>query len=516
MIGALLVLLTSMGWGCEPTQAPIPPEPKTQPSKPTATKSAEAAPLVKGTLYGQPLVLSVEDFVRWSARGILYAPDDALASGITTIDPKQLSMPHIQTTMTQSLLKAEAVEREAAHRKITASAQEISDLLDRDPKLSRFKADGVHLEDGRILPAPLVSFGLSAELLRAHARQDILADKLTEALLVEITDEQIWQAWRQRQAKASAIIVQISNTPTAQELSELIARDPARVKAYLEAHPDRFQTPKMTMLTMLRSQDPSAPIETQLKALELAVAELKAGSSAQEVAKKHHLKLELKQRLMRQEDPAAAHAKVGQVGLSKQQPRGTYAWVVEGFEAPKMPPLNPALQREIAAELLRTSAPGQSALKTAAIVREHLQTLKPAKPNSTTLDAATRASIEALGTRVFEIQDFTHEPNGYIPRIGLVPELATTLFSFESPSSMTAEPVFSREDLYVARLTDRQRPKREDFDAQKAQLRESLLKELRPAILEQYIGKLIDDNKLEMNLQPLRDRYGRFEKKKAQ
>jgi len=349
------------------------------------------------------------------------------------------------------------------------------------------------------------------DLLRDYARQDVLADKLTDALLAEITDEQIWQSWRARQDKASAIIVQISNTPTSQEISQVIEAQPERITSYLQAHPDRFQTPKMTRLTMLRLADPSAPQDTQLKALNEAIDELKAGSSPQEVAKKHSLTLELNQRLMRQEDPDAAHAKVGQVGLSKARPRGTYAWVVEGFDEPKMPPLNPALQREIAAELLRTSSPVPSALQSAATALQHLKAVQAAK-----LDVAARDAIEALnGARVFELQDFTHEPNGYIPKIGLAPELAQTLFSFESPAALTAKPVFSREDLYVARLTARKRPRREDFEAQQAQLRQSLLKELRPMILEQYLGKLIDDNKLQMNLEPLRERYGRFEKKKA-
>lgn len=517
-ICALLALLSPLGWGCDPatpqsptTKAQPSPQPQPSPSTNPPSPSNGSTQLVQGSIYGQPLNLSVEDFVRWSARGILYAPDEALASGVTTINTAQLSMPHVQTIMAQSMLKAQLVEREAQRRGLTASEQEISAALDGDPMLARFQPDGVHLKDGRVLPSPLVSFGLSVELLRAYARQDVLADKLIEALLKEITDEQIWESWRTRQDKASAIIVQISNTPTSQEISSLIESQPERIKSYLEAHPDRFQTPKMTLLTMLRFADPSAAPALQLKALEAAVAELKAGAAVQEVAKKHNLKIDLKQRLMRQEDSEAAQAKVGQVGLSKDRPRGTYAWVVEGFEEPRMPPLNPALQREIAAELLRTSAPNPAALKSAAIAQQYLKTLKAAK-----LDVASRDAIEALnGARVFELQDFAHEPNGYIPKIGLVPELAQTLFSFESSTALTAEPVFSREDLYVARLTDRKRPRREDFEAQKTQLRDSLIKELRPVILDQYLGKLIDDNKIQMNLAPLRERYGRFEKKKT-
>ena len=457
----------------------------------------------------------------WVARGILYAPDEALARGQRHVNPEPLSAPHVQLDMMRALISARLVDLVAQARGMTASPEEISAHLEADPKLSRFKPNGVQLADGRVLPATLGDFGLSMEVLQTHARQELLSRKLTEALLQSMTTEQLWELWQRRHDLASALIVEISNTPSSQEIDDFVALQGPRVEAHFREHQSRYQPAPQVILTLLRLP-PEQPLDDDARARLARGRALLEASSAQgqpptsDQARALGLTLEPAQALVRQEDPAAFAAPVGQAGLSLGRPPGSYAWLVE--RKPPAPPatLSPAVRREIAAELLRIGQPSQAALATFERARALLRGLKR-DASGKAQPASLRQIVQALGAldaRVHLLQEpFARDPEGFIPKVGLASPLSDALFTMTlGPGALLEAPVLSRQTLYAGALLDRRRPDRAAFEAALPTWREDTIKAQRPYILDEYLASLAQRRGVTMNLHPLKARYGHLRK----
>lgn len=502
---------------CEPNKE-APSQPQTTPAadhiaKDATPDAAPAEPVTPETiiLQGQGISLNVGDFERWVTRSILFAPDQVLASGNAKISAQTLAMPHLQTLMSRAMLHAALVEILAAERRIEVAAEEINERLSSDPMLNRFKPDGIHLKQGQVIPTPLIELGLSLELLREYARQEVLNKKLTEHLLNEVSDDTLWQLWSQRQETVSALIVQIPNVPSAQAIDALIAKEPEALTAHLEAHRDRFESPRMVVLDLLL-----APAElSDQDALKRAQALLESGTPAEQVAAQTGLKLSAQQSMMRQEDTPAFRAKVGQVGISKNAPRGTYVWKVTGFKEPAMPELNHAFKREIAADLLSSRGPVQAAQRTFERARQQLRMLQ-FKPDQTPDPASVQETLRAL--EIFELkaqvtEHFPRDEQGFIPKVGLAKPLSDALFQLSPLAPMIEQPILSRGVVFAGILLEHKRAKREDFDKQRDTLRPQLLEQLRPRILEDTLARLEAQRQVKMDLSPLKRRYGQYEKR---
>ena len=132
-----------------------------------------------------PYAVTLADYDHATHVSLLFSPDPS----ITSMTPQQLAAIQVHFTLTRALLRRKIVVDEAHRRGLKVDDAEIEAFLKKDDKLHRFAG----MSDAQRTKA-LARYGLTRADLRQAVTEELLQQKLTDALLDAVDDGVIWKA----------------------------------------------------------------------------------------------------------------------------------------------------------------------------------------------------------------------------------------------------------------------------------------------------------------------------------
>lgn len=513
--GVSLLLLTALIFGACTGKDATPPAQTTrqttaqtaQTAPPaTAAPVADDAPLVSA----EGLRVTLADFEHALRLSVAMAPPRELARvaevGYERAMRERAAMPSIQHSTTRFVSLMVLARKLAAERKLVPTAAQIDAALAGNPALARWASGAVAVGDGR--EVALSQVGLTPADLRVIAADLAIRDALTAQLMGQINDEVLWDDYQRQHDSAVTLIVRVPNTPTSAELDAYLAA-PAnlkRIAAYHKEHARRFRTPSYVVVTRLTPQPDAAA-----DALAQALKRVKAGESPEAVAAALKLKVEPNVRLLRAQDRAAYQAKVGESGVSRDH-SGAYGWIVTDRIASKATALDGGVKREVAAELMRRTAPIPSRAALARKLHDKLGKLKlpvlsAGAPDQAAISAA-KQQLSTPGADVFVTPAIPRRGQAFIPGIGRSLELFAAIFQLDAKHPTPPAPIFVEESLVSPRVLVRVKPDRAAFERDKAAFKADFERRARPNALERALDEELKKLKPTSDLGPIRARYG--------
>lgn len=529
-IPSLIFIIAIACLGCEPKQAPE-KNSTTQTTSTSATSGAtskdagdtgETSPkeaaanipdLPPGVIArGKGFSVTVEDFEQTMKRSMLFAPDEILSKG-GKLPESQLKVPFVQSRITESLVARHVAEAEAKKRNITVTPQEVDAFIAEDAMLKRFKS----AENDKNNPGATYDvsrFGLTWQDVELVAREQLLAAKLDAVLISELTEDEVWEAWRFAHDTVEVFFIRLDNTPTSDEIDAVVENEQEAIARHFKENPKDYRTPMLTNIDTLRV--PSSKQLDKQGTLELLARAQKAleTKSPADVAAELGLQHTVKEQLTRREDAAVAKAKVGDSGVTADAPRGTYAWKVMSRSESSMPELSRPLQREIASKLIRQRGSSETVKKNAKLLIDRMRQVKDFSSLTPEQQSKLLADIDPELTRTRTPGALTRDPEGFIPGVGTHPDLLDRLFELDAKSNRILDPAhMTSQYAWLAGLIQRNKPERAQFEKNK----KANMKAFRDAAREKIFANRLatrweKEYAIERNLSPLRERYGKLEK----
>ncbi len=514
---ALLVVL----WGCDKPSADgsVEPDQPTadQPADDGAQEGADSKQASPGIVYadgptpGPDTVLAksgeievtLSDFESAMQRSMLVAP-----KGTTEVPEENLAAPHLQINAVRNLLSSKILAHEAAERGLEATQSEKIAALEDESRLAPF-APLLAGDDDE--PAELAKRGLGRDDLDQIATDLVLRQKLRDRLLENIDEDSLWETYAAEHDRVGLLVVSARNTPTMEEISNFIAQSPDRIEEHFEENKDRYRTPKMVRMVRLLPADRS---QADPAKLEEAAKRLGEEESPEEIAEDLGLSVDANGLLVRGENKRAFSSEEGQSGYQMRGPRGAYAWKVTGFRESKEATLTESLKREIASELLRQQSvvPSRGAKVEEAIdTMGELPTTDNGEVGDEALDELIKG-LEADGLDVVRTELFAKNKRGYIAGVGLAEEFAKRAFDLTLDSPVVEEPILSRQKVWGGRLLERELPSRERFEREKSAYKDQFDEQMSKRVLEDFVSHYQDKHDTELDLNPLRIKYGTLQK----
>lgn len=527
-LATLLAFCSLAILGCEPKKAKTSHTSQTTTSTtstttstatttPTNQTSADTSPK-KSTLppgviaRGKGFTVKLEDFEQTMKRSLLFAPDQILSKG-GKLPENQLKVPFVQSRITESLIARHVAEAEAKKRGLDVSPEEVNTFIAKDSLLKRFKSTS-NPNNPPGATYDVAQFGLTWQDVELVAREQLLASKLDAALISELTEEEVWEAWRFAHDTVEVLLIRIDSTPPSSEIDTFVENEKEAIEAYFKENAKDFRTPMLTTIDTLRVPpslmlDPKASIALLEKAKQALETK-----KPEEVAAEFNLQHAAKEQLTRREDNAVARAKLGDSGVTVGAPRGTYAWkVIERTES-SMPELSRPLRREIASKLIRKRGSSPTVKGYAAKLIEQMRKVDDfSKLSPEGVDNILKV-VDLELTRTRTPGPITRDPEGFIPGVGTHPELLDRLFELDAKENrLLYPPFFSSQYAWIGALIERNEAKREVFEANK----EANMKVFREASREKIFANRMatqweKEYNIERDLTALRERYGKLEK----
>ena len=497
---------------CTQKDPPAPP-PKSDTGsapKPTATEPVPAGPKIVHDSGEMPTpqtpiataaehVVTVGDFDKAGRISLLFAPDDQ-----TELPPERLAAPHVQITMTRSMLSQRIIDAEAKARNIEPTKDQMAEHVRQQKRLSRFAGA---LDDEAALKAALAPLKLEPADLWEVARQSVTNDLLADALLGEISDQQIWQAYNLQKTTRTAVVATTNNVPTSDEIDDFVKDEAAQIEAHFAKFKDRYRVPPRARINMVR---PAPGQNVGDDVLEQAAEKLKAGIQPTTVATELGLQHSLDVHIVRGENKKVFRMKPGEVGWTSSGARGAYAWKVVGFTASRQPELNRPLRREIAAEILRT----QSVVPSAKLrLAEAVKVLADYEHDDAATDATPqlRAAIGQIGQVAIHLATFPNNRKAAIPgKLGLAEEVVDA--GFNTKVGDVTEPFLSRQRAIVMKVVGAKTATRTEFKAAIEANRKAYIDAARPRIVASFVEPKLRELNASLDLKPLRIKYGVLQK----
>lgn len=463
---------------------------------------------------GRPLVaqggvvrLTVDDVLQGAERLRLISP--RMEDGrLIDEDLSWLKAVPAQATLVQNLIHFQILRHLADERGLTITDQDETTFIAENEALRPFLPlfqDGPEAEE---LTQTLGAVGLTIDDVRHLAHDMILEEKFVDQLAQNFPDSELWSIYQANQDLADLIIVQMSNTPTSEEVDLAVQEKDAEIRAFYRDNRARFFIPGGTFATILqarRDMDPATAENT----LKEAQKRLEAGQEPQKVADDLELILREDTRLVAAADRAANQAEIGQLGITLTGPRGPHLWRVESRRDDVQRKLDRPLLREIGAELLRQEKITPSNQARAQEIQKIFANMKSTEPLSESQVQALVKEISALDQRlqVHHTGLFGLRSDGFIPQLGISEELTAAVrdLTFESP---VTTPLLDRERILIARLVDRQPPTREKFEAHRDEFRADFLAQNRHLLADRAIQLYGQEQGVKMNLAPLGEHLG--------
>lgn len=500
-VGLLVLAITA----CEKPKLPTPPAaepivaeaPPAEVIKPTPkiVKDDGPMPTAQTTIAtAGDFKVTVGDFEEASAISLLFAPDE-----MTELPPERLALPHVHVTMARSLLSQKVIAAELERRNLRPSTPELHGYLREHPRLGRF---GQLVDDPKALEAALGTLGLTTAQLLRVAWDELGNRMLAAAMVNDIPDDEIWETYRFQNTTRSAMIVASRNLPTSEEIDQWMVDHADEIDAKFQKDPAQYRIPKRVRLNIVKPEPGKNASDAEL---EEAAKLLRKGVQPATVAKELNLTFELDSQLVRGENAKAFGMNAGEVGWTGGGARGAYAWKVVGFQESKLPEMTRPLRREIASELLRTTAVAPSVAakldRAAKIVAQH---------KGTELTDALRKAIEAIDGLEIQVSTFPNNPRGPLPKHGLAEEVIETTYA--TKVGETTAPFLSRERAFVVRVLGATDADRAQFDAKIDENRKAFVAATEHLIVTRWVEQKLSDLGAHVDVTPLRIKYGVLQK----
>ena len=493
------------------TTAPAPAQATTQTGTAQTTAPAQSEDGV--IVSAQGFEVTLEDFEEAVRQSLLFAPKQLLARG-GTFPEGQLKVPFFQSRIIDGLVSTKLTELEAKKRGISVTPQEVKARMESDPLLSRFHPSDQPVPANAPEHYTFESVGLTPQDREHVARAQILREKLDEALLDEVTEQEIWEAWEYAHDTVHVLLVRLDNTPDSKEIERFVKTQEEAITAHFNAHKNTFRTPMITTLDTLRIKREATLSQPERLELLSRAAELLKTQGPDTVAKQLGMAHNPSEQLVIKEDQAAARAKVGESGVTLNAPRGTYAWKVMARRESEIPELSRPLKREIASTLIRQNGASEVLKQQLVVLNKNLATFKisPTDDGSDFEDRLFK-DIEPEAARLRQPNPLTRDPQGFVPMVGTHPELLKALFELTPESPHMSEPYLTSQHAWVGILVKRNVPTKQDFEAQK----QANIAAYREHMSEKRFAEMMqrtwsEQYAITRDLAPLRRRYGKLEK----
>ncbi len=441
--------------------------------------------------------VTLGDFERAVRLGSLFAPQ-AATGDFPEVPLERLATPTVQFTTTHAVLSRQVVQEEVTRRKIPISQKEVIALYRSEPQYKGFVWLLDHPERFDVI---LKSIHLTEEDFFGVGRDEIARAKLTDLLVEEIDDDELWEAWSFEHNTVSLAAVALDNVPTSEEIDQFVEKNPEEIQKFFNDNPNRFRQPMRVIVDLLAAADSTKD------QLEEARKLLEEGKDVLEVALATKLQAQHNVHMIRQESGKVFMGKPGDVGLQLGGPRGAYAWRITGFEQSEAATLNRGLSREIAAEIMRDASPLPSVAAKLKKARRHLTKLGK-QPDDAKIQKVS-AAISKLGLDMKILRNFNYNPNGAIPEYGLAPEVLDIAFKLTS-TKPTTKLILSRQRVFVAHLLAREEPDRERFLADKEAWAVQYRDQIRTTLVDRFVQRQIGNPAI--NLRPLGIKFGILKK----
>ena len=184
---------------------------------------------------------------------------------------------------------------------------------------------------------------------------------LIEARAAELPETAIWQAYRAEQRQAELTIVRLLNLHSPEEISALVATQPDAIKAFYQAHLERYYQPATAVLRRVAvaiadPTDPASCRRAEAEAEELREEALQVGLEAvayrRAQTKRDRARAGLMPKVTAAMLPEAFSLELHEISEVMRFDDSYHFFVVEAREPAVHHALDEGLAREIAAQLL--------------------------------------------------------------------------------------------------------------------------------------------------------------------
>ncbi|GEM_PF-3649829 len=436
--------------------------------------------------------------------------------GKEPISKTRLARPKAQVGAVRALLRAAVIDAEVKRRDLTPSQSDIVTFVTQSEKWAPYAG---HLIEGEEAQEPLPD-GIKPSDLEAIARRALNRKRLEDDLLENLKGEKIWDIYKRRHDRISLLVAEVGNSPSPDNIDAFIEEqgggDDSAIRRYFESNKQRFGAPKQVKLTMLvpKGSDGDDSESSGEDRLEEAAQRLGDGDDPATVAQDLNMELRRNQHLVRRENREAFQADSGATGYQTDGPRGAYAWRVEGWREPKATKLEGATLREVASEAMQQEIV-PSARKAIERAESALRELAP-RPDGSVSDEqldTLKASLETDEVEFTQTGMFAHTGEGRVPKIGLAEPIVEKAFELSEVGSVADEPILSRGQVYTFRILKRDKPSREEFEANREEFRQKVLEAERDSIVATFLSGWMDKHNPDLTLEPIQVKYGVIRKK---
>lgn len=504
LVAALLPL------ACQP-QAPTP-----EAEKNTAAPPVEApalAPEAKPAPQEDPVIASsgpvqvkLSDYDRALRRMALFSPQPKARA----LPSELIQAPHFQHNTALNVLSIRMMRQMAQAQGLQVSEDEVERALEAQPRLAHLA-----VLDPTARERLLDEYGLDLSDLRQVLADRVLSQKLAQALLDKISQEELWRAWRNQNARTEIAFIAVPNTPSSQAITDFLQEHGDQIEAHYQEKLSQYQLPPARQARLLWRAVPGDASPQQRQQTQELLQSLRtralAGEDFATLAREHSQHSSAEQGgdlgfVVAKQRPEAFELEPGQISEVRSDPKGMYLLKVERALPRRQQELTRGLRREIAAELLRASGPlpGPTALAQRMVQAWSQQ--DQVEPPGPQLQALLQEGHLRPGKSLPFPNDAPRE--AFIPGIGSAPEIMDAIGALSLKAPVHPKPLVFRDHLYVIALKSRTQARRAQFEAEGEEFARRWKASREPSIVQDMVQAQQQRDKLELDLRPVAQRYG--------
>ncbi len=460
-------------------------------------------------VFGRDIEITIDDVIDAVDRTRLLAPQapEEIPSG----EAEWMAQPQAQVGLVRNVVRAHIVRQAAAQRDISLSPRDELERIDDFPQLAKYRPlfEKGDPPEGESMEQQLQSSGLSVNDVRRLVQDAALEDKLKQALADEVDEEMLWPIYQAARDEIDILVVEMMSTPSSQEIESALQTYDREIRAHYRDNRQQFQIPARLHSTLLRPQGPDAHASLEEAAQRLADGD-DPDAIADDLNMEHIPDFDLTARDL--PDLGDGEDTIGETGVQTESPRGDFAFRIDDRTDSEIRSLDRPLRREIASRLLRdiegiTPSNQESAQKAVDILAQ-------LDADETIDDNTIKETIQALSDEGFDAhrtQPFSLQGNQVVPGVGLVEQFFEHLkeLSFDDP---VTDPVLDRNKIYIARLLDRSRADRDEFDDNYEEFRVQFLEANRSRLLDEYIRREQLERDINFHFAALGNVFGHMDK----
>ena len=300
-----------------------------------------------------------------------------------------------------------------------------------------------------------------------YASEALERARWLSARLDRVDDDDRYFAWRTLNDQLTALIAIVPNDPTDRALSAMLNETPERIDAWYTERRHRYRLPPRARISWIHRAAPldeRGPDHPARRALSDALQRARAGEefAALAAAISEHPSAQRGGRygeVQERQFPGVFALEVGEISEVLEDARGYYIARLDARIPSELAPLDDALRRRIAREIVRETQPQPAPMEAA---REIQAALADGD------DGRAAAIAAEHGGRLHETPPFRRSPHDHIPFAGQSQALHARLFEEDVAGGFTlSAPLVSTQGLVALRVLSRAPTPRARFDAER-------------------------------------------------